>query len=202
MQENSKTVNIGGIIIDLLYFVLGLLLLVLDSNTILSITFTILGIFIIVINVLPLIYFIGLCQHDKRYFTLVVYEILLIVAGVLVITSWDNPIIAIIVGICLISYPIVNSLRKKDSWAKAIINNIPYIMLGILLFFIPASTILGIVIKVIGVLVMVYSAFLIILKLIIMIKISKHNDDNNHIDSDSNNHDESTIIDAEYKDLN
>lgn len=190
--------NSKGIFSNVLLFVLGLLLVVIPADTVLSIIFTLLGLTVILINIIPCIMAWSLVKTNKGHIPFAIYQSLTLVVGILIIALWDNSIMAIILGIYLVILPLIRIIQTHGKKLDALIKEIPYLFFGLLLFFIPLPAILGIMIRVIGVIVMIYSLAIIIIRLT---KKNNDDDDFNNNDGQKKFKDDRVIIDAEYKDI-
>lgn len=188
IYEPQKVVNW---IIPIVYILIGVAFVAIPSDVLLDIIFTVLGVIIILLNLIPCIYYFMLGSKDNKYYTNAVLSLVSIIIGFVFIFN-HNAVLAVILGIWLVLLPILRiilSTEKKKEIKKAI----PYFVAAILLFFIPATTILDIVLKVFGVLLMVLGVFYIIYNIVI--------DKKNNKDDDSNNSNTRNIIDVEYKEL-
>jgi Ca2+/Na+ antiporter len=117
----------------------------------------------------------------------------MVMFGLLFIFGWSYLIVSILFGISLVISPIIRIIQGKFK-KEVLKKELPYIVIGILVFFIPFTKVIGIIIKVFGGLVILYSIFM-----IVMIFVNK-NKDNNNSKGNTNNSD-NIIIDAEIRDL-
>lgn len=179
-------------------FIVGLLFLVIPYETLKDILFTFLGLGIIFINVIPCIMY---WMHIDRDRTLLLPAILATISVVVgfVFIFWHNWVISIVLGVWLIVLPVIRIIQSKQR-LEQLKKEIPYFLIAVLLFFVPAAKILEIVLKVFGGLIMLWSAGEIIYILIKNHKSDK-SDKNNPGDGSAGSG-ERIIIDAEVKDIN
>ena len=174
-------------------FVIGLLFLVIPYETLKDILFTFLGLGIIVINIIPCIVYWMHVDRDKNLMLPAILSTISIIVGFIFI-FWHNWIISIILGVWLIVLPIIRIIQSEDKFVR-LKKEIPFFLIAILLFFVPAAKILEIVLKVFGGLIMLWSVIE-----IIYILITNHKNNKNDKNNNSNTIDR-VIIDAEYKDI-
>ncbi len=193
MYQKERIVNWATPII---YILIGLGFLCIPSNVLLDIIFTVLGLIIIFLNLIPCIYYFMLGSKDSRYYPYAIMALVSVIIGFVFIFN-HNAVLAIILGVWLVVLPILRIILSKDK-KHEIIRAIPYFIAAILLFFIPATDILDVVLKVFGVFLMVIGVAGIILNVII-----DHKNNNNY--GGNNNKNEASkdreIIDIEYKEL-
>lgn len=181
-------------VLPIIYILIGLGFIAIPSNVLLDIIFTVLGIIIILLNLVPCIYYFMLGEKDNRFYINAVLSLISVIIGFIFIFN-HNAILAIILGVWLILLPILRIILSKEK-KKEIKKAIPYFVAAILLFFIPAETILDIVLKVFGGLLIGLGVIYIIYNIIIGKKNNKDDFNNNN----QNNKDRD-IIDIEYKEL-
>lgn len=182
-------------VVPFIYFFIGLGFVVIPSKTLVDIIFTVLGVIIICLNLVPCIYYFMLGSKDSRYYPYAILALISVIIGFVFIFN-HNAVLAIILGIWLVILPIVRIILSKEK-KKEILKAIPYFIAAILLFFIPAEAILDIVLKVFGGLLMALGAICLVYNIIIDHKNKNNNDDNNNQNSSNNRE----IIDVEYKEL-
>jgi hypothetical protein len=181
---------------------IGASLIFIPTETLLNTIFTIIGIAIIVLNSVPCyIKWNEALQNKKSLVPALIYTFTILL-GLIFIFMWTNKIVSIIFGIWLIVLPIIRII-KAPNWKQQLKKEAPLLLVGALSLFIPAQTILGIIIKIFGVLVVVYCIVMIILLF------KKNKNKNNDIsggtgNSSSSNNDNSKgiIIDADYTEVN
>jgi len=181
-------------VLPIIYILIGLGFIAIPSNVLLDIIFTVLGIIIILLNLVPCIYYFMLGEKDNRFYINAVLSLVSVIIGFIFIFN-HNAILAIILGVWLVLLPILRIILSKEK-KKEIKKAIPYFVAAILLFFIPAETILDIVLKVFGGLLITLGVIYIIYNIVIGKKNNKDDFNNNN----QNNKDRD-IIDIEYKEL-
>ena len=182
-------------VVPFIYFFIGLAFIVIPSKTLVDIIFTVLGVIIICLNLIPCIYYFMLGSKYSRYYPYAILALISVVIGFVFIFN-HNAILAIILGVWLVVLPIVRIILSKEK-KKEILKAIPYFIAAILLFFIPAEAILDIVLKVFGGLLMALGVVGLVYNIIIDHK-NKNNKDDNDNENGSGNRE---IIDVEYKEL-
>ena len=192
---NFNQQRIVNWVVPFIYFFIGLAFIVIPSKTLVDIIFTVLGVIIICLNLIPCIYYFMLGSKDSRYYPYAVLALISVVIGFVFIFN-HNAILAIILGVWLVVLPIVRIILSKEK-KKEILKAIPYFIAAILLFFIPAEAILDIVLKVFGGLLMALGVVGLVYNIIIDHK-NKNNKDDNDNENGSGNRE---IIDVEYKEL-
>ena len=192
---NFNQQRIVNWVVPFIYFFIGLAFIVIPSKTLVDIIFTVLGVIIICLNLIPCIYYFMLGSKDSRYYPYAILALISVVIGFVFIFN-HNAILAIILGVWLVVLPIVRIILSKEK-KKEILKAIPYFIAAILLFFIPAEAILDIVLKVFGGLLMALGVVGLVYNIIIDHK-NKNNKDDNDNENGSGNRE---IIDVEYKEL-
>ena len=182
-------------VLPIIYILIGLGFIAIPSNVLLDIIFTVLGIIIILLNLVPCIYYFMLGEKDNRFYINAVLSLISVIIGFIFIFN-HNAILAIILGVWLVLLPILRIVLSKEK-KKEIKKAIPYFVAAILLFFIPAETILDIVLKVFGGLLIGLGVIYIIYNTIIGKKNNKDDFNNNN----NQNNKDRDIIDIEYKEL-
>lgn len=192
---NFNQQRIVNWVVPFIYFFIGLAFIVIPSKTLVDIIFTVLGVIIICLNLVPCIYYFMLGSKDSRYYPYAVLALVSVVIGFVFIFN-HNAVLAIILGVWLVVLPIVRIILSKEK-KKEILKAIPYFIAAILLFFIPAEAILDIVLKVFGGLLMALGVVGLVYNIIIDHKNKNNNDDNDNENGSGNRE----IIDVEYKEL-
>ncbi len=192
---NFNQQRIVNWVVPFIYFFIGLAFIVIPSKTLVDIIFTVLGVIIICLNLIPCIYYFMLGSKDSRYYPYAVLALISVVIGFVFIFN-HNAVLAIILGVWLVVLPIVRIILSKEK-KKEILKAIPYFIAAILLFFIPAEAILDIVLKVFGGLLMALGVVGLVYNIIIDHKNKNNNDDNDNENGSGNRE----IIDVEYKEL-
>lgn len=150
------------------------------------------GLLIIIVNIFPLIMAISLVEHDRRYIPDLVLTLISIVVGIVFMVDRKNIIISIVLAFILIILPIIRIImsdKKKEKFKE----ELPLLIIGILLAFNVGDKIFQIALISFGGLIFIYG----IIGLIINIKDEKSKDD----DSFNNNGPKSDYIDAEVKEI-
>ncbi len=150
------------------------------------------GLLIIIVNIFPLIMAISLVEHDRRYIPDLVLTLISIVVGIVFMVDRKNIIISIVLAFILIILPIIRIImsdNKKEKFKE----ELPLLIIGILLAFNVGDKIFQIALISFGGLIFIYG----IIGLIINIKDEKSKDD----DSFNNNGPKSDYIDAEVKEI-
>ena len=192
---NFNQQRIVNWVVPFIYFFIGLAFIVIPSKTLVDIIFTVLGVIIICLNLIPCIYYFMLGSKDSRYYPYAVLALISVVIGFVFIFN-HNAVLAIILGVWLVVLPIVRIILSKEK-KKEILKAIPYFIAAILLFFIPAEAILDIVLKVFGGLLMALGVVGLVYNIIIDHKNKNNKDDNDNGNGSGNRE----IIDVEYKEL-
>lgn len=150
------------------------------------------GLLIIIVNIFPLIMAISLVEHDRRYIPDLVLTLISIVVGIVFMVDRKNIIISIVLAFILIILPIIRIImsdNKKEKFKE----ELPLLIIGILLAFNVGDKIFQIALISFGGLIFIYG----IIGLIINIKDEKSKDD----DSFNNNGPKNDYIDAEVKEI-
>ena len=189
-----KNFIIKSLFTSVICIVIGLLFLVLPSGDLVNFVYNTVGIIVIAINIIPCIYFFIMARTNDRLYSLAVMYLIPVILGFVIIFN-HYLALAIVLGIYLIFEPILRIIILKDK-KKQILKEIPYFVIALVLFFVPAATgdvlnigvkIFGGVILALGVIGVFYNLFCI-----------KHDSDNN---DSGNKEDHGEIIDIEYKEL-
>ena len=197
MFFNSKKVLLQrGIILGIITILIGCLFAFVPTNSLLNFIFIVIGLFIICDNIIPCITYWSMSSLNPRVTSLALLSTLSVVFGFMFI-FWHNEALTIILGIWLIVFPIIRIILSTD-WVGQLKKEIPLFILAILLFFVPATTIIGIMLKVFGYIFIVLGISIIIYWIYWYFKKDKNN---SNIDENNNNKDR-VVIDADVKDLN
>ncbi|MBO5712411.1 MAG: hypothetical protein J6R47_06175 [Acholeplasmatales bacterium] len=195
--SSSKKPLIGLYVILML---IGASLIFIPTETLLNTIFTIIGIAIIALNAIPCYVKWNEALNNKKSLLPALVYTFTILLGLMFIFMWTNKIVSIIFGVWLIVLPVIRII-KSQNWKQQLKKEAPLLLVGALSLFIPAQTILGIIIKIFGGLIIVYCIVMIIL----LFKKDKNN--NNDISGSSPNKSSSDdnkgiVIDADYTEIN
>ncbi len=192
VNRKSRTM-IGAI----LSFFVGLLFVVIPYGTLKEMLFVFIGVGIILINIIPCIFYLVASQHEKDYILPAVLSTISVVVG-FVFIFWHHWIIIIILAVWLIVMPVLRIIQAENK-KERLKKELPLFIIAALLFFLPVEAILEIVLKIFGIIVMIISVIDIIYILIMNHKEEKNDkDDTNHQNPNSLNR---VVIDAEVKDI-
>lgn len=182
-----------NIILYVILAIIGASFVFIPTESLINFVFSVIGIMIVLFNIVPAITYIDAAIKNKQYIVPAITYSLMVMFGLLFIFGWSYLIVSILFGISLVISPIIRIIQGKFK-KEVLKKELPYIVIGILVFFIPFTKVIGIIIKVFGGLVILYSIFM-----IVMIFVNK-NKDNNNSKGNTNNSD-NIIIDAEIRDL-
>lgn len=171
--------------------VVGASFIFIPADTLLNFIFSIIGLGIVLLNIVPCITYLNAVLSNKQFLLPAITYSLTVLFGFMFIFGWTNVVISIMFGIVLVILPIIRIVFNKGKM-EVIKRELPYIVLGIVIFFIPFSDILNVLLKIFGGLIILYSVYMIVL---LLIKEKKNNKNNKN--SDGNN----IIIDAEIREL-
>ncbi len=174
----------------------GASLIFIPTDTILNTIFTLVGVAIIIINSIPCYLAWNQALNDKKKLLPAVIYTLTIFLGLLFIFLWSNQIVSILFGVWLIVLPIIRIVRSEN-WKAQLKKELPLLLVGVLSLFISAQAILGIIIKIFGGLVIVYSIVMIIL----LFKKNKSNVSGEGPSKAAADDSKVIVIDAEYTDI-
>ena len=169
--------------------IIGASFVFIPTDSLINFIFSIIGIIIVISNIIPCITYITGALTDKKYLAPAITYSIMVVLGLMFIFGWSYKIISILFSISLIILPAIRIVLAKFS-KEVLKKELPYIVVGLIIFFIPFGSIIGILLKVLGGLIILYSIYMIILLLTNPQKKNKNKDDNENI-----------IIDAKYRDL-
>ena len=193
MESLIEKERIVNWVTPIVYILIGLAFLCIPSNVLIDIIFTVLGIIIIGLNLVPCIYYFMMGSKDNRYYPYAIMALVSVIIGFVFIFQ-HNAVLAIILGVWLVVLPIVRIVLSNDK-KQELIKAIPYFIAAVLLFFIPAEAILDIVLKVFGGFLMAIGVLYIIANIVIEHK-NKNGNNNNNKQTPNRE-----IIDVEYKEL-
>ncbi len=185
-----------GIVLGIITILIGALFAFVPADSLLNFIFIVIGLFIILDNIIPCFTYWSMANSNPKITSLALISTLSVIFGFMFI-FWHNQVLTIILGVWLIVFPIIRIILSTD-WLGQLKKEIPLFAIAILLFFVPASTIIGIMLKVFGYIFIVLGISIIIYWIWWYFK--KNNDSNNS-DKNDNNKDR-VVIDAEIKDLN
>ncbi|HIT43719.1 TPA: hypothetical protein IAA91_02640 [Candidatus Avacholeplasma faecigallinarum] len=195
--NDSRYDNQKSYFSSILCILIGILLVVIPYETLKDIIFTILGIGIILINIIPCIIYWDQFLKNKSYLPQAIMTTISVVIGFIFI-FYNHWIIGIILGLWLIFLPVLRIIKSNDRLSQ-FKKEIPLFILAIFLFFVPVEGILNIAIKVFGGLLIAYG---IINCILITIHNNKNNDDDNDNQNNQNTkNDDRVIIDMDVKDI-
>ena len=193
MESLIEKERIVNWVTPIVYILIGLAFLCIPSNVLIDIIFTVLGIIIIGLNLVPCIYYFMMGSKDNRYYPYAIMALVSVIIGFVFIFQ-HNAVLAVILGVWLVVLPIVRIVLANDK-KHELIKAIPYFIAAVLLFFIPAEAILDIVLKVFGGFLMAIGVLYIIANIVIEHK-NKNGNNNNNKQTPNRE-----IIDVEYKEL-
>ena len=193
MESLIEKERIVNWVTPIVYILIGLAFLCIPSNVLIDIIFTVLGIIIIGLNLVPCIYYFMMGSKDNRYYPYAIMALVSVIIGFVFIFQ-HNAVLAVILGVWLVVLPIVRIVLSNDK-KHELIKAIPYFIAAVLLFFIPAEAILDIVLKVFGGFLMAIGVLYIVLNIVIEHK-NKNGNNNNNKQTPNRE-----IIDVEYKEL-
>ncbi len=156
MENEKKQFNIISLIISLIGITVGLLLILLDGNTLTTVVFIILGIVIILLNLSP---FIQSCK-DLKYRTPIAYSqfitsLLTIVLGAVMIFFHDA--LTWIFGIILLVINLIKIILAKEQWVDEFFRLLPLTIFAILILVIGIGGIVNIFLTVVGWIILILS---------------------------------------------
>lgn len=192
MNIRIRRSNLASSIILMVFGLLIALLSVFSFDGLANFICVCIGLLIIIVNIFPLIMAISLVEHDRRYIPDLVLTLISIVVGIVFMVDRKNIIISIVLAFILIILPIIRIImsdNKKEKFKE----ELPLLIIGILLAFNVGDKIFQIALISFGGLIFIYG----IIGLIINIKDEKSKDD----DSFNNNGPKSDYIDAEVKEI-
>ena len=200
MIFSSNIKNSGGIILSIITMMLGLALIFIPYEDLVSFIFTIVGICIMLVNLIPCIFSWIEYQSTKQgLYTAIASTISLLLGFIFIFCQGlARDIISVILAIWLIALPIIRLVKSNDK-KNQIKKEIPYFIIGFILLFVPTGNIFSIVLKVFGGIIVLYG----IINLIFSVKNNKSNNNDGRPNNNNNNRNNSgrIIIDAEYKDV-
>lgn len=189
-----KNLIIKSLFTSVMCIVIGILFLVLPSGDLVNLVFNAVGIIVIALNIIPCIYFFALARTNERLYSLAIMYLIPVILGIIIIFN-HYLALAIILGVYLIFEPILRIIILKDK-KNQIVKEIPYFLIALVLFFVPAATgdVLNIGVKVFGGVILFFGVLGVLYNLLTV----KKNDGNN---GPKNTEEHGDIIDIEYKEL-
>ncbi len=152
-MNNSYLKN--NILTPIITLILGILLIVIDGESLLNILFIILGVLIILFNIQNFITSIkNLKYKTTTALTHFINDLLIIIAGTLLIIFQQN--ISSIIGIILLVFVLIDLYLNKNNLKEELIIKLPFIILSIVLIVFGFS-IIDILLKIIGIIFIVIS---------------------------------------------
>ena len=182
-----------NIILYVILAIFGASFIFIPTESLINFVFSVIGIMIVLFNIVPAVTYIDAAIKNKQYIVPAITYSLMVMFGLLFIFGWSYLIVNILFGISLIISPIIRIIQGKFK-KEVLKKELPYIAVGILVFFIPFTKVIGIIIKVFGGLVILYSIYMIVMTFI------NHNKNNNNSKGNTKNSD-NIIIDAKIRDL-
>ena len=185
---DGKAKFLGHILLICLEVVLGVLLIVLPAEDIVSFVLKILGVILIVFNIVPCLYYLSMMEKDKKFSVDLVSAVISVILGILLI-AMPGAVLSVILACWFVIMPIIRIIIHSNHYEQ-FKKEIPLLIIGLFLTVFSFSFITNIIVKIIGVMVLISS----ICHLIYSIKCYR---EVNGIVNEVN----SNILDAEYKDL-
>jgi hypothetical protein len=179
-----------NIVLYAILAIVGASFIFIPAESLINFIFSTLGIIIVLFNIVPCVTYINLALQNKQYILPAISYLLIVLFGVTFIFGWNNLIISIIFGVLLIVLPIIRIIQSKT--INSLKKELPYILVGILSFFIPFTNIIGIILKIFGGLIILYSIYMIVVTII------NRNKDNNKPNGNNN---DKVVIDAKIREL-
>jgi hypothetical protein len=178
------------IILYIILAIVGASFIFIPTDTLVNFIFSVIGIMIVLLNIVPCMTYINALLQNKNkqfLFPAITYS-LMVMFGFMFIFGWSNLVISIMFGVALVVLPIIRIILDRGR-IETIKRELPYVVLGLVIFFIPFSNIIGVLLKILGGLIIIYSIYMIIMIL--------KNEKKNNKNSKGNN----IIIDAKYREL-
>lgn len=179
----------------LVSFIIGLLFVVIPYETLKGILFTLLGIGIIIMNIIPCIVYWLRYDKDRTVLLPALLSTISVIIGFVFIFC-HHWIISILLGVWLIVLPVVRIIRSANKMEQ-LKKEIPFFLIAVLLFFVPADKIFEIVLKIFGGIIMLFSVMDAIYTLVVN---RKHRNKDKNGGTSAKDPDR-VIIDAEVKDI-
>lgn len=179
----------------LVSFIIGLLFVVIPYETLKGILFTLLGIGIIIMNIIPCIVYWLRYDKDRTVLLPALLSTISVIIGFVFIFC-HHWIISILLGVWLIVLPVVRIIRSANKMEQ-LKKEIPFFLIAVLLFFVPADKIFEIVLKIFGGIIMLFSVMDAIYTLVVNRKHRNKDKDGGTSAKDPDR----VIIDAEVKDI-
>ena len=182
-----------NIVLYAILAIIGASFIFIPTESLIDFIFSTLGIMIVLFNVVPCVTYINAAFQNKNYILPAISYLLVVLFGVMFIFGWNNIVISIIFGISLIVLPIIRIIQSRT--INSVKKELPYILVGVLSFFIPFTNIIGIILKIFGGLVILYSIYMIVITII------NRNKNNNNFNGNNNNDKNNIVIDAKIREL-
>jgi hypothetical protein len=182
-----------NIVLYVILAIIGASFIFIPTESLLNFIFSTLGIMIVLFNIVPCVTYINAALQNKQYIVPAISYFLIVLFGLMFIFGWSNMIISIIFGISLIVLPVIRVIQSKT--INGLKKELPYILVGIVSFFIPFTNIIGIILKIFGGLIILYSIYMIVMTII------NKNKNNNNFNGNNNNDKNNIVIDAEIREL-
>lgn len=172
--------------------IIGASFIFIPTEQLINFIFSVIGIMIVLINIVPCVTYVDAAFKDKKYIAYAITYSLMVMLGLVFIFGWSNLIVSILFAISLIVSPLIRIIQGKFK-KEVLKKELPYIVVGLLIFCIPFTKVIGLILKVFGGLIILYSIYMIIMLFV------NSNKNNNNSKGNTNNSD--IIIDAEIRDL-
>lgn len=150
MEEEVKRKNlIEGLVYGLIGIAMGILFLVIPGDKLLKVLFIIIGILVIVFNIFPFIDSIKNLKYKTQIATSqFISSIIRIIIGILLI--FFQGLLTIVVGILMLLFTIIDICLAKDYWFQELRNQLPAIIVSILLLTLGLDGIINTVLLIFG----------------------------------------------------
>lgn len=160
---------------SIIYMVIGLVFILVPVNTLIWLTFIILGILIILFNIPTLIEDINNYKNVKKDIPGMVFTILCIILG-LILIFWQKKFLLIAFGIYLIIFPVYKILIAEDR-KKQLQLELPKIILGIISIILGPENTMNIIFKAIGIIIIIASIIYLICAILLVTKYKEKNEE-------------------------
>lgn len=173
MAVNEKNRNlIEGLVYGLLGLIIGILFIVIKWDTLLTILSIVFGVLVIIFSLLP---FIESCKNLK-YKTQVaisqfISSLMRVIFGLLLI--FCQGALTIVIGILMLLFSLIDICLAKEKWLNELRNQLPAIVLAILLLFFGFGPLLNILLMVFGWIFIICSIIIFVLTLLKYFKVIK-----------------------------
>lgn len=194
---DPKSRYIGKVVLSCIILLMGLLLIFLPADGIVSFFLTICGVILILSNLPQCVYAWNAASKDKRYYIDAIASVISIVLGVLLILL-PGLILNIIIAVWLIVMPLVRILLNQNPKVQ-LKKEIPYFLAAALLILFSFSGTLNVVVKIIGGCLILIALVYFVLSTMVYLKMKKSIEHVSDIGNQSR--DRGNVIDAEIKEL-